>query len=240
MSTVPRELSDPTHCWADTLNRLTFAFQPIVHIHTSETYGFEALLRGWDRAGFSSIREVFDCAAEDGALLWLNRELRKKAEDRFRQAVFPRQLKRFQERNITVAIEDFGTGFAGLQLLYEANPDVIKIDRFFINGVHEDQTKKPFVTNLVRMAHTMGIFVIAEGVENPLEFYTCREVGCDFVQGYLVQKPTLNLPPVRGCSLLPGGQRSGRAHRNPSRARHEELGLLSLRDFAPHEYGVPS
>lgn len=229
--------------WEEPLSHLTFAFQPIVHIHTGETYGFEALLRGWDRAGFSSIREVFDCAAEEGRLLWLHRQLRIKARDRFGQASFTRQLKlffnvdnrvfsemdtesgpflfpeedrwfcielseqdelrtdqevfkhlkRFQERNIAVAIDDFGTGFAGLQLLYEANPDVIKIDRFFIADVHEDQTKKLFVTNLVHMAHTMGILVIAEGVENPLEFYTCREVGCDFVQGYLVQRPTLEL-----------------------------------------------
>lgn len=243
MSTVSRQRSEAIHYWADTLSRLTFAFQPIVHIHTGETYGFEALLRGWEQAGFSSIRDVFDRAAEDGVLLRLHRQLRIEAHNRFRKAKFSRQLKlffnvdnrvfseidndngpfpfpeedrwfcielseqdelqtdqevfqqlkRFQERNVAVAIDDFGTGFAGLQLLYEANPDLIKIDRFFIADIHEDQTKKLFVTNLVRMAHTMGILVIAEGVENSLEFCTCREVGCDFVQGYLVQRPTLDL-----------------------------------------------
>jgi diguanylate cyclase (GGDEF)-like protein len=220
-----------------------------VHIHSGETYGFEALLRGWETAGFSSIQEVFDRAENDGVLLWLSRRLREIAEGRFREARLPRrvklffnidnrvfsllperteedlfpatdesgershwfcvelserhelrthdrifrELRRFQDRNISVAIDDFGTGFAGLQLLYEANPDIIKIDRFFVADVHDDQTKKLFVTNLVHMAHTMGILVIAEGVESPQEFYTCREVGCDFVQGYLVQKPQLEL-----------------------------------------------
>lgn len=239
----------PATEWHRIVTHLTFAFQPIVHIHTGETYGFEALLRGWEKAGFSSIQEIFDRAEEDGVLLWLNRRLQEMAEGRFREARLPnrvklffnidnrvfsqlpdgteedlfpatdetgershwfcvelserhemrtddrifRELKRFQDRNISVAIDDFGTGFSGLQLLYEANPDIIKIDRFFIADVHEDQTKKLFVTNLVHMAHTMGILVIAEGVESPQEFYTCRAVGCDFVQGYLVQRPQLQL-----------------------------------------------
>lgn len=278
MSTVHEEQRVPTREWEDTLGRLTFAFQPIVHIHTGETYGFEALLRGWDRAGFTSIREVFDRAFEDGLLLWLNRQLRGKAEGLFSETRFPRQLKlffnvdnrvfsalegeetllfpelaeekdrnhwfclelseqdqlptdeavfqhlkRFQERSITVAIDDFGTGFAGLQLLYEANPDVIKIDRFFIAGVHQDQTKKLFVTNLVHMAHTMGILVIAEGVESAHEFYTCREVGCDFVQGYIVQKPT------QDRSLLAGSYEPVRRLVREDRRRYENTRERILR-----------
>lgn len=242
------EKSELSERWLTSVEKLTFAFQPIVHMHNGETYGFEALLRGCERAGFGSISEVFDTAEEEGELLALNRALQRKAQELFEalplsrrtklffnvdnrvfdddvagidQMLFPslekgpaknhwfcvelserhelknderffERLKRFQERNITVAVDDFGSGFAGLMLLYKSNPDIIKIDRFFIADVHEDQTKKLFVTNLVHMAHSMGILVIAEGVESPQEFYTCRSVGCDLVQGFLIQKPQLN------------------------------------------------
>lgn len=282
----------PSTDWQHIATRLTFAFQPIVHIHTGETYGFEALLRGWKEAGFSSIQEIFDRANEDGALLWLNRRLQEMAQSRFREARLPQRVKlffnidnrvfrqlpeeteeelfpatyatgneshwfcvelserhelrtdgrifsafrRFQDRNISVAIDDFGTGFAGLQLLYEANPDIIKIDRFFIADVHEDQTKKLFVTNLVHMAHTMGILVIAEGVESPQEFYTCRRVGCDFVQGYLIQKPQLHLP------LLQESYEGVRALVREDRRRYQNTRerLLRWMNYTePLEIGAP-
>lgn len=243
----PQTIQAPV--WQAVLETVTFAFQPIVHIHTGETYGFEALLRRWDHLGFASIEALFDAAWEEGVLLEVNRVLRRKAEELFRsidlgretklffnldnrilsepcdgETIFPElehqshwlclelserhqlsggeelfeQLQKFQRRNVSIAIDDFGTGFAGLQLLYDANPDVIKIDRFFISQIHDDQTKRLFVTNLVHMAHTMGILVVAEGVESAQEFYTCRAVGCDFVQGYLVQKPQQELTLLEG------------------------------------------
>ena len=49
---------------------------------------------------------------------------------------------------------------------------------------------------MIEMAHIMGIQVIAEGVETINEFYTCKDIGADFIQGYLVQKPTLNIDEI--------------------------------------------
>ena len=88
-----------------------------------------------------------------------------------------------------IAIDDFGAGYSGLTLLYHSEPDYIKIDRFFIANINDDSRKKFFVSYVVDLAHMMGIIVIAEGVETAEEFFICREIGCDYVQGFLIQKP---------------------------------------------------
>ena len=102
-------------------------------------------------------------------------------------------LQNYKQQNFRIAIDDFGTGYSGLTLLYHSEPDFIKIDRFFIANINEDSRKKFFVANVVNLAHMMGISVIAEGIETVSEFYVCREIGCDYVQGYLIQKPEKDL-----------------------------------------------
>ena len=91
--------------------------------------------------------------------------------------------------SLQIAIDDFGTGNAGMQMLYQSNPDLIKIDRFFIKSMPDDAKKRLLVSTIVDLAHTLGIRVVAEGVESAEELASCREVNCDLVQGYLVDKP---------------------------------------------------
>ncbi|HEB78955.1 MAG TPA: EAL domain-containing protein, partial [Rhodospirillales bacterium] len=102
-------------------------------------------------------------------------------------------LEQYSERPYKLALDDFGTGYAGLKVLYDYHPDFIKIDRYFINDIHIDEKKKIFLSNIVSLAHVLGITVVAEGVETEHEFLTCKEIGCDLLQGYFVQKPTLDL-----------------------------------------------
>ncbi len=89
-----------------------------------------------------------------------------------------------------LALDDFGAGHASLPVLYALKPDIVKLDRFFITDVDEDQTKKVFLSNLVNMCHLMGIQVVAKGVEDIRDFYRCRDAGCDLVQGHLLAPPT--------------------------------------------------
>jgi len=103
----------------------------------------------------------------------------------------------FRRHAYRMAIDDFGTGFSGLQLLYHAEPDFVKIDRFFIASIETDSRKRLFVSNVVNLAHTLGIAIIAEGVETEKEYWACRQIGCDFVQGFLVQKPTVDIEELR-------------------------------------------
>lgn len=102
-------------------------------------------------------------------------------------------IRGIREHRHQLAIDDFGTGFSGLKLLYELPPDHIKIDRFFISNISLEPKKKLFVTNTVALAHVLGIQVIAEGVETEEELMTCREIGCDLVQGFFVESPKTRL-----------------------------------------------
>jgi EAL domain-containing protein (putative c-di-GMP-specific phosphodiesterase class I) len=111
-----------------------------------------------------------------------------------------------------LALDDFGVGISGLQLLYQIEPDFLNIDRFFIRNIAVDARKCLFTCHIVSMAHELGISVIAEGVTNSREFSVCRDIGCDLTQGYFVQAPILDVTQLRMTYeiLLDTGQRDGR------------------------------
>ncbi len=106
-------------------------------------------------------------------------------------------LNLYTEQGFNVALDDFGTGYSGLKMLYHLNPTFIKIDRFFISDIINDYKKRLYVTNIVNIAHQSNAKVIAEGVETIEEFNICKEIGCDFVQGFYIQKPTTNIDKLR-------------------------------------------
>lgn len=100
-------------------------------------------------------------------------------------------LGMYRLENFKIAIDDFGTGMSELQLFYHLLPDFIKLDRFYIRDIARDSKKKLLVSNVINMAHTLGMVTIAVGVENETEFYVCREIGFDLVQGFLIHPPTI-------------------------------------------------
>jgi diguanylate cyclase (GGDEF)-like protein len=123
-------------------------------------------------------------------------------------------LEGYKNQNFRIAIDDYGSGYSGLQLLYHSNPDVLKIDRFFIEGIHDDPKKKLFAENIVNMAHLMGIKVVAEGIENCREMHFCRTIGCDLLQGFRIARPEQNIRNLRPSYPLenkhtPFGRRKG-------------------------------
>ena len=106
-------------------------------------------------------------------------------------------LERIKDQGLNIAIDDFGVGFSGLQLLYRVKPDYIKVDRFFIANIQEDTRKRFLLSHIVDIARLLGIAIIAEGVETEREFLICKELGCDLIQGYLVQRPTQDMSELR-------------------------------------------
>jgi diguanylate cyclase (GGDEF)-like protein len=101
-----------------------------------------------------------------------------------------RVLRDYRAGGFQVAIDDFGVGYAGLKLLHEIRPNFLKIDRYFIAGIDRDDRKRSLVDNVVRYAHALAIEVVAEGVETETEFFVCRDLGCDLVQGFLIAAPS--------------------------------------------------
>jgi GGDEF domain-containing protein len=98
-------------------------------------------------------------------------------------------LEAYQKQGFKIALDDYGSGFAGLELLYHSEPEFIKIAPLLIEGVGSDAKKRLLISNLVTMAHTLGCRVIAEGVEREEDFLMCKQLGCDLAQGYFVERP---------------------------------------------------
>ncbi len=97
-----------------------------------------------------------------------------------------------KENFFKIAIDDFGTGFSGFEFLYHFEPDYIKIDRFFISNIHSDSKKRMLLSYLVNISHMLGTLVIAEGIETENEYYFCKSIGCDLIQGFLLGEPYLD------------------------------------------------
>ena len=98
-------------------------------------------------------------------------------------------VRSVRAEGLRIAVDDFGQGFSELKLLYETTPEYVKIDRFFISRIAVSPRKRLFVSTVVNLAHVLGARVVAEGVETAEEFDTCREIGCDYAQGWFVDRP---------------------------------------------------
>jgi EAL domain-containing protein (putative c-di-GMP-specific phosphodiesterase class I) len=100
-----------------------------------------------------------------------------------------RQMERLRATGVSLAIDDFGTGYSSLSYLRMLPLDTQKIDRSFLREVDSDPHTMPLVRAIVALAHSLGLSVTAEGVENHRQLEALRSVGCDHVQGYLIGEP---------------------------------------------------
>jgi len=104
-------------------------------------------------------------------------------------AVIERNLMTLAARGISIALDDFGTGFASLTHLKLRPISKVKIDRSFIVSVESDRESRSIVEAIVRLSHSLGKTVVAEGVEDDLQLAQLRSFNCDMAQGYLFSRP---------------------------------------------------
>jgi diguanylate cyclase (GGDEF)-like protein len=93
-------------------------------------------------------------------------------------------LKELRDNGVKVWLDDFGTGFSGLSHLRRARVDGVKIDRSFVADILSDPEDLALSSAIIAMAHSLGIEVIAEGVETAAQFELLKQRGCDLAQGY--------------------------------------------------------
>lgn len=98
-------------------------------------------------------------------------------------------LSKLRSSGVKVWLDDFGTGFSGLSHLRRVPVDGVKIDRSFVTDVLRDPDDLALTTAIIAMAHSLGITVIAEGVEQEGQYNLLRERGCDLAQGYWLGHP---------------------------------------------------
>jgi len=98
-------------------------------------------------------------------------------------------LDRLHALGVQLLIDDFGTGYSSLSYLQELPFDVLKIDRSFVSRLGTDATSESIVDALIGLGHTMGLRVLAEGIETAAQWAHLRAAGCDLLQGFLLARP---------------------------------------------------
>ncbi len=89
---------------------------------------------------------------------------------------------------VVVAVDDFGSGYSSLGYLQELPLDVLKMDRMLVDGI-EHKTDTSIVDMVVTMCSSLGVTIVAEGVETAPQFEKLREIGCEQIQGYVIARP---------------------------------------------------
>ena len=105
------------------------------------------------------------------------------------QSYIHHALEQINELGIKLSMDDFGTGYSSLSYLRQYPFDVLKIDRSFINGITSNKADYNLVKATIAMSHSLGLTVIAEGVETAEQLQVLNKLKCDFIQGYYFSKP---------------------------------------------------
>ena len=100
-----------------------------------------------------------------------------------------KELNKIKKMGITVAVDDFGSGYSSLNYLKRLPVDVLKIDRSFISDIESDPNDSAIVAGIIALAKNLGMSTVAEGVETEAQRHILEQLGCDTFQGYLVSKP---------------------------------------------------
>lgn len=109
-----------------------------------------------------------------------------------------RIIAEYKQQGFLTALDDFGAGYAGLNLLASFQPDLIKLDMELIRGITTSSARQTIIACVVTMACQLGMTVLAEGIETEAELMALRAAGIQLFQGYLFAKPTLaSLPSVQ-------------------------------------------
>jgi EAL domain-containing protein (putative c-di-GMP-specific phosphodiesterase class I) len=167
---------------ADDATRLSINFMPNAVYEPAAC--IRSSLEAARKAGFAHDRIMFEFTENE----------------KFRDtAHVSRIVAEYRRQGFLTALDDFGAGFAGLSLLANFQPDLIKIDMDLLRGIDTDQRRQIIVAGIIGIARALDIAVIAEGVETASELATLRSLGATLFQGYHFAKPHLEeLPQVSG------------------------------------------
>lgn len=111
-------------------------------------------------------------------------------------------IQEYRRQGFKTAIDDFGAGYAGLNLLAEFQPDIIKLDMALVRAVDTDPVRQAIIREILGVCEALSIEVIAEGVETEAELALLHGLGIDLFQGYLFARPGFEcLPEVNWPEL---------------------------------------
>lgn len=100
-------------------------------------------------------------------------------------------LRSYRAMGFRTALDDFGAGYAGLGLLTQFRPDIVKLDMNLVRGIDTDPVRRIIVRNTLATLSELGIQPVCEGIETPGEYAALRDLGVTLMQGYLFARPTV-------------------------------------------------
>jgi EAL domain-containing protein (putative c-di-GMP-specific phosphodiesterase class I) len=98
-------------------------------------------------------------------------------------------VSQLRQRGFIVEIDDFGKGYSSLSLLKSIKADVLKIDMSLLREINNGERNRIILNNVINLADSLGMEVIAEGVETEQQLHILTEMGCDHFQGFLFSRP---------------------------------------------------
>ncbi len=131
-------------------------------------------------------------------------------------------VRNLQDRGIKIALDDFGSGYAGFELFYHSEPNLLKFDRFLISNIESDVRKRNLCSHMINLCKVQGVTTVAEGVETAAELNICRTIGFDLIQGYFVARPTTEV-----AELSPTYESVVRAHDGQKRRATDDAELVT-------------
>lgn len=105
------------------------------------------------------------------------------------EAHLQRIFEEYKRQGLLTAIDDFGAGYSGLNLLANFQPDVIKLDMALTRNIDKDRVRRAIVAGVLRVCQDLGISPVAEGIETREELAAVRDLGVELIQGYLISRP---------------------------------------------------
>ncbi|MTI43599.1 diguanylate cyclase/phosphodiesterase with PAS/PAC sensor(s) [Roseibium hamelinense] len=114
----------------------------------------------------------------------------------------PEALNELSKTGFQIAMDDFGTGYAGLYHLSRLTVDIVKIDRSMISEIDKSSTDQRIVKSMIDLAHNLGLQTVAEGVETETQIDLLKEMGCPVIQGYAYGVP---MPLHEAAKLVQNG-----------------------------------
>jgi diguanylate cyclase (GGDEF)-like protein len=139
-----------------------------------------------DPAFASVVRDALDQSGISPHLLWVEMTESMMLDE---PELAENTLRLIRSMGVRLALDDFGTGYSSLSLLQQFPIQRIKIDRAFVQGIADRSNDRSLVRTIIAMAQSMGLDLVAEGVETVHQLQSLRDLGCDKAQGYLISRP---------------------------------------------------
>ncbi|WP_051307202.1 putative bifunctional diguanylate cyclase/phosphodiesterase [Desulfomicrobium escambiense] len=134
------------------------------------------------------VQNIFDCIQSNGISPSLLKLEITESDVMTNPDITVQKLRLMKELGVAILVDDFGTGYSSMSYLQRFPIDTLKIDRSFVTQL-EQHANRVIVRTIVNLAHSLGLSVVAEGIESERQYQVLKEMGCEFAQGFHFSRP---------------------------------------------------